>query len=235
MTGKTHKQLLVGYLFIALVGIALYKVYGDRIWALLPAMVAGAQPFSWALLPGMGVFMVLFSLTVFFSIPANPLFYLAAGYLYGALPGTLLAVLATALGSGFACLFFRRTITVSPSFKRVEVDNLFLMLVLLRCSPWFPSPLINLFCGTIRVRPSIFAASTLLGSVPLVVVYTLTASRLHGPLEVSLLRSPEIIAALSVLGAVSLLGFLKPLRIVANHLRALAVTRSPAPKGSAVV
>lgn len=222
MTCNRQRLLLWGYLLIALGSAALYRGYGRRFLTLLPASDAALHSFSLSLLPGMAAFLLLFALSVFFSAPTTPLFCLAAGYLYGAVPGTAGAVLATTLGAGAAFLFFRRTIVPPPPYSRVEVGNLFFVLVLLRCSPWFPGPLINLFCGTNRVRPSFFVASTLLGSLPLVSVYTLTASRLRGPLEVSLLRSPEIVTALSVLGAISLISCLRPARVVAKHLRALA-------------
>jgi len=222
MTGNKSRQLLAGYLLVVLAGIVLYSMCGPRLWALLPVTGISVQPFSCSLLPGIGVFILLFALTVFFSAPTNPLFCLAAGYLYGAVPGTIIAVLATTMGSATAFLFFRKTITPQRSLSKIKVGSQFVMLVLLRCSPWIPSPLINLYCGAVRVRPVLFAASTFLGSMPLVGVYTLTASRLRGPLEIALLSSPEVISALSVLGAVSLLGFLKPLRMVVSHLRTLS-------------
>jgi uncharacterized membrane protein YdjX (TVP38/TMEM64 family) len=233
MTDNHRKRLLVGYLLIVVAGIVLYSTCGASFWALLTKMDASVQPLAMVHLPGMCLFILVFALTVFFSAPTNPVFCLAAGYLFGAIPGTVIAVIATTLGSATAFLFFKKTLPPQAALRKVEVGNLFLMLVLLRCSPWIPSPLINLFCGATRVRPALFAATTFFGSMPLISVYTLTASRLRGPLEISLLSSPEIISALSVLGAVSLLGFMKPLRIVAAHLRTLSFAL-PRPSQSAV-
>jgi uncharacterized membrane protein YdjX (TVP38/TMEM64 family) len=217
------KRLLGGYLAIVLAGGALCRLSGHRIVELVQAADTAGQPLSWGMVPVMALFILLFALTVFFSSPTNPLFYLAAGYLFGAARGTALAALATTLGSATAFLFFRMAVT-PPAFRRPEVRNLFLTLVLLRASPWFPSPLVNLFCGAARVRPTLFVASTLLGSLPLAGVYALAASRMRGPLDASLLRSPEIIAALAGLGAVSLAGLLQPLRVVAGYLPALAAS-----------
>jgi len=174
------------------------------------------------LLLSMVIFILLFASTVFFSAPTNPLFYLASGYFFGSVKGTTIAVAATVLGSAAAFHFFRKTTKTPPALRMLEVKSVFLMLVLLRCSPWFPSPLINVFCGVIRVPLSTFLASTLCGTLPLVTIYTLTASRLRGPISVSILYSPELLAALSVLGVVSLLGFLQPLRAITSYLRVLA-------------
>jgi len=74
---------------------------------------------------------------------------------------------------------------------------------------------------------STFLASTLCGTLPLVTIYTLTASRLRGPISMSILTSPELLAALTVLGVVSLLGFMQPLRAITSYLRVLAF---PSPK-----
>jgi uncharacterized membrane protein YdjX (TVP38/TMEM64 family) len=221
MTGNTQKYVLAGYLFLSLAGIAMYKIFGNSVWELFPATDAGEQLFSWSLVPNLGVFTLLFTLTVFFSIPTSPLFCLAAGYFYGVTTGIVVASLATTIGSGASFLLFRKTITPPPSYRSPEVGNLFLLLVLLRCSPWFPSTLITLFCGVSRVRPSLFTASTLFGTIPLISVYTLTASRMRGPFDISILYSPEIITAVAVLGTVSLIGLLRPLRVVTKSLSAL--------------
>ena len=143
----------------------------------------------------------------------------------------LIALLGTMLGSTAALYFFRKTTASPPALGKFEVKNVFFMLVLLRCSPWFPSPLINVFCGVIRVRLSTFLASTLVGTFPLVTIYTLTASRLRGPITASILYSPELLAALSVLSITSLLGFLQPIQVVTSYLRALAF---PPAKSAAV-
>jgi uncharacterized membrane protein YdjX (TVP38/TMEM64 family) len=230
MTGGERKKLLVGYLLMVLLVITLYSLFRQRLWGMLSDVPVTGQQLSLALLPGLATFMFLLALTVFMSAPTNPLFYLAAGYLYGALPGTIVSIVATTLGSVAAYLFFSSTIPVpqSKGLQRMESGKLLLLLLLLRCSPWFPGPLINVFCGATRVRPALFAASCMLGSIPLAGVYTLAASRLHGPLDVSLLRSPEIRVALLMMGGLSLIGLLKPLRLVAGQLRSVPPAPSQA-------
>jgi uncharacterized membrane protein YdjX (TVP38/TMEM64 family) len=227
MKDKAYQFILIGYLAVAVAGIICFRSCGREIWALLPPAGVQELPLSWPLLLSMGIFILLFASTVFFSAPTNPLFYLASGYFFGSVKGTTIAVTATVLGSAAAFHFFRKTTSSPPALRRLEIKSVFLMLVLLRCSPWFPSPLINVFCGVIRVPFSTFLASTLCGTLPLVTIYTLTASRLRGPLSMSILYSPELLAALSVLGVISLLGFLQPLRAMTSYLRVLAF---PSPK-----
>jgi uncharacterized membrane protein YdjX (TVP38/TMEM64 family) len=227
MKNQAYKFILIGYMAVALAGIICFQTCGRELWALLPSAVAQEQPLSWPLMLSMGIFILLFASTVFFSAPTNPLFYLASGYFFGSVKGTTVAVTATVLGSAAAFHFFRKTTSTPPALRRLEIKSVFLMLVLLRCSPWFPSPLINVFCGVIRVPLSTFLASTLCGTLPLVTIYTLTASRLRGPISMSILTSPELLAALTVLGVVSLLGFMQPLRAITSYLRVLAF---PSPK-----
>lgn len=83
MTSSHRRKLLVGYLLFAVAGIAMYPLLRHRLGALVPATPVAGEQLSWSHLPGIAVFMVLLALTVFFSLPTNPLFYLAAGYLYG--------------------------------------------------------------------------------------------------------------------------------------------------------
>ena len=227
MKENAHKYILGSYLVLALLGITIFRAWGPQFLELLPSAVTRDQPLSWHLVLSMALFVALLAGGVFFSSPVNALFYLAAGYFFGFLSGVILATLATVLGSGAALCFFSKTIRLPATAKKLEVKRVFLVLVLLRCSPWMPSSLINLFCGVARVPLPVFLASTLFGTLPLVLVYTLAASRLRGPITVSLLYSPAILTAVSVLGVLSLVGFLEPLRVVMSYLRRLAF---PAPR-----
>jgi uncharacterized membrane protein YdjX (TVP38/TMEM64 family) len=221
MTEKSRRYIALGYLSVALAGIMLCKVYGIPLFALPPSMAELVQPVSWTQALGMCTFTVAFVGCVFFSIPVAPLFYVASGYYFGVVEGTAVAALATTLASLAAFQFFKKTIVSPAALRKLEVGNLFFVLLLLRCSPWFPSALINLFCGVFRVRASVFVASTLIGTLPLICVYTLAASKLRGHLEMSLLYSPEILASLIVLSVISLGALFSPLRRVTHYLQDL--------------
>ena len=218
MTGNTRIYLLSGYLAVAAAGIVYALTSSHGLFVLLPSAAAQQQPLSWPLVLGMGIFILLLASTVFFSVPANPLFYLAAGYLFGFVTGSVLAVMATTLGSVASLYFFRKTTSSQSVLQRLKVKNVFLMLVLLRCSPWLPSPLINVFCGMARVPFSTFLASTVTGTLPLVCTYTLVASRLRGPITISILHSPALLGALTVFSVISLVGFLQPIHLIISHL-----------------
>ncbi|SPF51580.1 membrane hypothetical protein [Syntrophobacter sp. SbD1] len=226
MTGNARKYVLSGYLAVAMAGIVSALTSSHELLVLLPPTAAQQQPLSWPLVLGMGIFILLLAGTVFFSVPTNPLFYLAAGYLFGFVTGSVLAVMATTLGSVASLYFFRNTTSSQPVLQRLKVKNVFLMLVLMRCSPWLPSPLINVFCAMARVPFSTFLASTVFGTLPLVCAYTLVASRLRGPITVSILHSPELLGALTVFSVISLAGFLQPLHVVISHLRGSSIPAS---------
>ena len=221
MTETSRKRLAWGYVTIALLAFVLCRMYDVQPDALLLGSDRPAQVLSWREAAALLAFAAAFASSVFFSVPVAPLFYVASGYLFGVAEGTIVAVLATTSGSLAAFHFFRKTVRVPPAFRKIEIKNLFLVLLLLRSSPWFPSPLINVYCGVTRTRVSTFVASTLLGTLPLICVYTLAASRLRGHVDASLLYSPEIVASLVVLSVISVSGLLPPLRIVASHLHAL--------------
>ena len=226
MTRNARKFVLLGYLAVAIPGIVYVLTSSHELLALLQSAAARQQPLSWPLVLGMGIFVLLFAGTVFFSMPTNPLFYFAAGYLFGFVTGSVLAVIAATLGSVASLYFFRETTSSSPALQTLNPKNVFLTLVLLRCSPWFPSPLINVFCAVARVPFSIFLVSTVFGTLPLVSCYTFFASRLRGPITVSILHSPELLWALTIFSVISLLGFLQPLQVVISHLRGAGISTS---------
>ena len=174
---------------------------------------------------GAGTLFIAIAVSVFFSIPPGPLLYIAFGYFYGPYEGTILADLATTAGSVGAFCFFRNAIPPGDVRKRIKVRNVFVTLLLLRCSPWVPNPLITVFCSAFDVGIVTFTLSTCLGLLPLIAVYTLAASRLGDHLDTSVLTSPEFAAAFGLLSAVSLLGLLRPVRILLAYLK--AVSKAP--------
>ncbi len=89
MTVNAGKYVLSGYLAVATAGIVYALTSSHELFALLQS-AAAHQPLSWPLVFGMGIFILLFAGTVFFSVPTNPLFYLAAGYLFGSVTGSVL-------------------------------------------------------------------------------------------------------------------------------------------------
>lgn len=211
------------------IGFAVYKSFSAEIEALL---LAGGDASGWAgAMPhviGAATLFTAFALSVFFSLPPGPLFYIAFGYYYGPVEGTIIADLATTAGSVGAFCFFRSAIPPSDIRKRVDVSNVFVTLLLLRSSPWIPNPLITAFCSAFEVGIVPFTLATFLGTMPLIAVYTLAASRLRHNLDLSALWSPEVAMAFGLLTAVSLLGLLKPVRILLDYLKAIQAANAAA-------
>ncbi len=220
----------LAYVAVLVIGFAVCKTFSVEIQALL---LAGGDPNGWAgAVPhvvGAATLFTASALSVFFSLPPGPLFYIAFGYYYGPVEGTIIAALATTAGSVGAFCFFRSAITPSDVRKRVDAGNVFVTLLLLRSSPWIPNPLITAFCGAFAIGIVPFALATCIGTMPLIAVYTLAASRLRGQPDLSALWSPEIATAFGLLSAVSLLGLLKPVRILLDYLKAIQAAAAAVP------
>ncbi len=226
MTGNARKYVLSGYLAVAMAGIVFALTRSHKLLALLQSAAAQAAPLLALGARHGDLHPVACRHSVLFGA-YQPFILSRRG-----VPVRLRNRERTGrhghhLGVGGLALFFCKTTSSPPVLQRLKVKNVFLMLALIRCSPWLPSPLINVFCGMARVPFSTFFVSTVFGTLPLVCAYTLVASRLRGPITVSILHSPELLAALTVFSVISLLGFLQPLHVVISHLRGSSI---PTPK-----
>ena len=192
--------------------------YGQQLLLLSMSTFTLQHGLTGRIILGEAIFVSVLAVTIFFSAPTNGLFYLAAGYFFGIWNGSVIAIGSTLAGSFFAWVFFKRSIGLRVEGKELDV-NMFLLLVLLRCSPLVPSSLVNMFCAATGVRPLVFLTSTFLGTLPLILVYTLAASRLRGPIDAAILHSPEILTSLTVLCVLSLLGSLQPVRLFVSYLK----------------
>ena len=227
MRPRTRRAARLAYLAVLVVGFALYKVFGDDIRSYL--MAADAPGARAAMMPhvvGVATLFAAFTVSVFFSIPLGPLFYIVFGYYYGPYEGTIVACVANTAGSVGAFYFFRSAMPPRDRCRRTAGANVFVTLLLLRSSPWIPNPLITLFCGAFDIGIVTFTLTSFLGTMPLIAVYTLAASRLRGHLDLSVLYSTETAVAFGLLSAVSLLGLLKPLRIVLDDLKTIQAAKA---------
>ena len=207
------------YLLAMLAGVVLSKAFGFDAAGMLSAMRETMLVTGHAHAAAAAGFMLLLSLSVFLSVPANPLFYLLGGYCFGVVEGTLLGALGATLGATAAYRFFNVSLPGNGNLRRLRMTNAFATLVLLRISPWFPAPLITLVCSAMAVPRPTFFLSTLVGSLPLVFVYALVASRFSGPLDASVLYSDDLLLACGVLGAMSVAALLEPTRLARQLLR----------------
>lgn len=155
------------------------------------------------------------AIAVFYSVPANPFFYLASGYFFGGIEGAAISAIAVSIGSYATYLFYRKIFSQSDTekYRRLLPEDPTLLLALLRLSPWFPAPLINFYCGVVKIPCKIFLVTTLCASFPLALVYTLISSEINAGFDMSTLYSGWIGVALSLLGGLSIVGLTKPVKL----------------------
>jgi len=134
-------------------------------------------------------FILFYTFTVLLAIPAFAPLTMVSGYLFGTIPGALYALCGSFIGSiisyiavklylqGYivqkyhnAIEFFRRYV------HRYGVANALLLLHFLTIVPFF---LINSFAAISDVPITTFLWTTILGSLPLVFLYSFAGQKLH--------------------------------------------------------
>jgi uncharacterized membrane protein YdjX (TVP38/TMEM64 family) len=224
MSPRTQRIAQIGYIAVVLASLLTFKVYHSEIHAAF-LEAGGLDGLAPLMTKAMGAFALFIAcaLSIFLSIPIGPLFYIAFGFFYGPFDGTLLASLANTVGSAAAFYVFRPVTPTSAALQRAGIKNVFLTLVLLRSSPWVPNPLITLFCAAIDISMSTFVLTTFIGTMPLIAVYAIAASRSHGHFESTDLYSTDIAIAFGLLSAISVVGFLTPVRIALDLLATMKI------------
>ncbi len=166
-----------------------------------------------------GAYVAVYVLAVAFSVPGAVVLTLAGGFLFGAVPGLLLTLVAATTGATLVFLLARRLFgeraldRFGPRAQRlaevIRRDAAFYLLAL-RLVPVFPFFLVNLVPAFAGVGLRVFVPVTFFGILPGTAVTSLTGAGLGGILDegkdlalASLLR-PELIIALCVLAALSL-------------------------------
>ncbi len=124
--------------------------------------------------------LVAFTIRPIILFPISPL-WIASGAFFGWLEGGAWAILGTLLGGvvGFAVArhlgreFLERRLGGGVGrWVRMEPQEWFRTLFLLKLNPVVPDDLINNLAGVSRVPYRTFAAATVLGTSPIVLVYT---------------------------------------------------------------
>ena len=158
--------------------------------------------------------MASYAFSVAFMIPIATLFSLAAGFMFGALWGTLIAVFGATLGavaSFYVARFILGESLQSKYAKELErfnkefETNGYSYLFALRLLPIFPFFLINLLCGLTRIDVKTFFITTFIGIIPGGFAYTYAGSRLSAINALSDIFTKEMALAFVFLGLLSLL------------------------------
>lgn len=166
------------------------------------------------------LYVALYVAAVALSLPGAAVLTLAGGFLFGAWQGTALTVLGATLGATLVFLLARRVFgddalaRLGPAAERlanaIRRDQVPYLLVL-RLVPLFPFFLVNLVPAFAGVGTFAYVATTFFGILPGTAVFSLAGAGLGSVLEaggkpeLGTILTPEIIAALCGLAALSLL------------------------------
>lgn len=182
------------------------------------ALLVEARPLQAAL-----AYLLAYILVVALSLPLASLLTLLGGYLFGLLPGALLAAGGATIGAGLLFLAARtalggwlqaragtRLARLQEGFQR----GAFSYLLVLRLIPLFPFWLVNLAPALLGVRFGAYLAATALGILPASLVYAGVGRGLgsllsaNQELGVSLLLEARVLLPLLGLALLSLLPLL---------------------------
>ncbi len=166
-----------------------------------------------------GTYLLLYALAVAASVPGAVFMTIIGGFLFGAVLGTALTVVAATLGATLLFLAARTAIgsllraKAESWFGRMEAGfrrDAFSYLLVLRLVPLFPFFIVNLVPAFLGVGLGTFVGATLLGIIPGTLVFTLAGCGLGSILEaggefsIRSVLTPEMIAALCGLALLAL-------------------------------
>ena len=165
------------------------------------------------------IYLMLYALAVAASVPGAVFMTIIGGFLFGAVLGTTLTVIAATLGATLLFLAARTALgdllrSRTESFLgRMEAGfrkDAFSYLLVLRLVPLFPFFIVNLVPAFLGVGLGTYMAATALGIIPGTLVFTLAGCGLGSILEaggefsLASVLTPEMIAALCGLALLAL-------------------------------
>ena len=159
-------------------------------------------------------FGVASALLAYFSFPAMPLVYIAAGYCLGALYGGLSVLLGSACGSFGAFLLCRKYIP--DRFRHPPAATrpvkIWMTLLGLRLSPIVPAPFVNCFAVFLEASSIQFLTTMILGCAPLILFYETVGHQGRGLLHGVQMEWKQIALYTALLLISTLLSLLGPWR-----------------------
>lgn len=169
----------------------------------------------------------IYILAVALSFPGASLMTVAGGFLFGALAGTALTVVAATAGASLIFLAARTSVgaviraRVGCSVGRLArgfEENAFSYLLFLRLVPLFPFWLVNVAPAVFAVPLRTYVAATALGIIPGTFAYALLGDGLGGLIEAQEAANPGCAAAGTCeidVGALVTPGFVAALLVLA--------------------
>lgn len=166
-----------------------------------------AAHYGWAVL----VYLLLYMLFVALSLPGAIWLTVAAGFLFGAVVGAILAVMAATAGATLLFLAAKTSLGdhlhahAGPWLAKVErgfADNQWSYLLMMRLFPAIPFFIANLVPAFLGVPLSAFIITTLVGIIPATAIFAMVGAGLGSVLQTSAdlslnsLMTPQVRAAL---------------------------------------
>lgn len=131
-------------------------------------------------------FVAVYAACVAVSVPVVAVFTVAAGFLFGIMPGAFYSLIGATMGAAVIHLVARTSIgqwlaaRAGPLIEKLRAEfrrGAISYLLVLRLLPIFPFFLVNLVPALMGVRLSTFVATTFFGSIP---IFLVLASIGHG-------------------------------------------------------
>ena len=174
------------------------------------------------------VYLLLYVLFVALSLPGAIWLTVAAGFLFGAIVGAILSVIAATTG---ATLLFLATKTslgdylhahAGPWLAKVErgfADNQWSYLLMMRLFPAIPFFIANLVPAFLGVPLSVFIITTFIGIIPATAIFATVGAGLGSVLQTSVDLSLHSLMTPQVKGALVGLAVLAAMPIAVKFLR----------------
>ena len=168
------------------------------------------------------LFMLIYALSVAFSIPGATILTLAGGLVFGTILGALYVNVGATSGAIGVFVFARYLLGEKlqekyseklEKFNRELEQNGYSYLLTLRFIPLFPFWMINLFAGLTKIPLRTYAWTTAVGILPGSLVFTYTGNQLNT------IKSVSDIFSWNILLAFVLLGLLALTPTLINHLK----------------
>ena len=171
------------------------------------------------LVAALAIFAALYIAVAALSLPGAAILSLAAGFLFGRIEGTAVAVISATIGgtllfivarTSLGEVFRERTLGALETLKEGFARDAFNYLLFLRLVPLFPFWLVNLVAAFLDVPLRTFVIATTIGIVPGAAVYVSVGTGLGSILDrgqkpdLRVILSPPILIPLLALAALSL-------------------------------
>ncbi|MDE2364670.1 MAG: hypothetical protein KGM42_18490 [Hyphomicrobiales bacterium] len=172
-------RVLGVYFLVAVLLSAAYRFAGWTETDIVRALAATQLSVKAHALEASVVFAIGSALLTYFSFPAMPVVYIAAGYCLDAYIGAAALLIGSATGALGAFLLYRAHVPTRFCHHGEELGGakMWLTLAGLRLSPIVPAPLVNFFAVFVRAGPVMFLVTTIVGSAPLVLFYEIVGQQ----------------------------------------------------------